>query len=338
MRTLDAFWRRREMEELLEAGWWPVRSRCSVCSASPSLVCTCAYCALPVGISCADCVSPENRVAGQNNGPMFKLVPNVDDRVICNRCNDNDDDESADFVSPTAFTVPIRVKFVLFVVEPVRRVALTLFLSLTLLQLSGPNYSFDVAKRLLFLFQNTAALGSFLVLQLVVSHARDWAMHFERIRVFAENPVAQIANLDDDVQVGVMMCTHSRDRSKGHLMVEIDTENGCCRLETWLRKLAPLSDCARVSYVAVWTCDVLLHESFELVQRLSNELNITLRILSGTASWQLQMIGEVVFCLELICRSETRPCLVRINDNVALVLSIGNEEPAATTQTEPFKC
>jgi hypothetical protein len=191
---------------------------------------------------------------------------------------------------------------------------------------------------MLFLFQNTAALGSFLVLQLVVSHARDWAMHFERIRVFADNPDAEIANLDADVQVGMMMCTHSRDRSKGHLMVEIDTENGCCRLETWLRKLAPLSGCARVSYVAVWTCDVLLHESFELVQRLSNELNITLRILSGTASWQLQMIGEVVFCLELICRSETRPCLVRINDNVALVLSIGNEEPAVTTQTEPFKC
>jgi hypothetical protein len=136
MRILDAFWRRTEMEERLEAGWWPVRSRCSVCLASPSLVCTCARCALPVGISCADCVLPENRVAGQNNGPMFKLVPNVDDRVICNRCNDNDDDESADFVSPIAFTVPIRVKFVLFVVEPVRRVALILFLSLTLLACS----------------------------------------------------------------------------------------------------------------------------------------------------------------------------------------------------------
>ncbi len=184
---------------------------------------------------------------------------------------------------------------------------------------------------MLFLFQNTAALGSFLVFQLVVNKANDWTKHFERIRVFAENPEAQIANLDvaADVQVGVMMCSHSRGLSMGHLMVEIDTKDRCCRLETWLRMLKPLSGCARVSYVAAWTCDVLLYESMDLLQNLSNELNITLRILSGASSWQLQMIGEVAFCLELMCQSalETPPCLVRIN-NILLVLSIGDEEPA----------
>jgi hypothetical protein len=63
---------------------------------------------------------------GQNNGPMFRLVPNVDDRVICKRCIDDDDEILSRCAELANFTVPIRVKFVLFVVEPVSPVAPTL--------------------------------------------------------------------------------------------------------------------------------------------------------------------------------------------------------------------